>query len=72
MFGGSSSISIAARPPPQRLRRLAYRLNPAPFVRRIKLDRLLMGGDLCSGLTFGLVSGDLLTPSTPVASSARA
>jgi 2-polyprenyl-3-methyl-5-hydroxy-6-metoxy-1,4-benzoquinol methylase len=72
MFGGSSSISIAARPPPQRLRRLAYRLNPAPFVRRIKLDRLLMGGDLCSGLTFGLVSGDLLTPSTPVGLSPHA
>ena len=70
MFGSGSLISHRLRP--QRLKRLAYRINPAPFVRKVKLEKLLMGGDLYSGLTFARVSGDLLTPSTPVTSSPHA
>jgi 2-polyprenyl-3-methyl-5-hydroxy-6-metoxy-1,4-benzoquinol methylase len=52
-----------------RLTRLAYHIRPTLFVRRLRLEKLLMGGDLHSGLTYALLSGDLLAPATPVATS---
>jgi 2-polyprenyl-3-methyl-5-hydroxy-6-metoxy-1,4-benzoquinol methylase len=52
-----------------RLRRLVYRIKPNLFVRRLKLGKLLRGGDLRSGLTFARLSGDFLGPATLVTAS---
>lgn len=56
-------------------RRIAYMLYhtaPALFVRRIKLEKLLIGGAQYSRLTYARLSGDLREPSIPVLASPHA
>ncbi|MBI1866801.1 MAG: ParB N-terminal domain-containing protein [Methylocystis sp.] len=51
------------------LRRLAYRISPTLFVRRLELKNLLIGGGPYSSLTHARLSGEMLRPSTPIAAS---
>jgi 2-polyprenyl-3-methyl-5-hydroxy-6-metoxy-1,4-benzoquinol methylase len=56
----------------RRIAYLVYRTKPALFVRTLELEKLLFGGDLHSGSTYARLSGDFVTPSTPVAQSPHA
>ncbi len=62
--------SIRARYPS--LRRLVFRINPNLFIRKLKIRKLLMGGDGVSGMTFTRVTGDRLLTVTPIADSPHA
>ena len=52
----------------RRLAYLVYRIAPSLFVKKIKLEKLLLGG-AHSGITDARISGNLLAPSTQVADS---
>jgi hypothetical protein len=72
MLSRFNSVSKAAHFKQLGLRRFAYgvwRMFPRPFVRTLNIGQILMSGAQCTGYTYSRLTGDLVTPSTPIADS---